>query len=144
MIGKKRLIVVGIGAVIFGLITMSVSADRTNKLPDTVGIHHVTYSDGYVDGPIIEPVHVDDRDGCIEPYPVPVDDTSYLDIDLDIITDDIGDDDSIVIMPYDTNECIGIIDDTDDAQTQSRTASMLGPLGLVGLLGCVLVSKKRK
>jgi hypothetical protein len=114
MIGKKSLIVVGIEAIILGLTTMSVSAYRIHEHPDAVVIHHVTYSDGYIDEPIIAPVYVDEGDGWIEPYPVPVDDISYLDIDLDVITDDTGDDVPIVILPYDANECIGIIDDNDN------------------------------
>ena len=50
----------------------------------------------------------------------------------------------VIIMPYDTNEFIGITDENEETNTRNAGTSVLGPLGLVGLLGCVIVTKRRR
>ncbi len=152
MIMKKSLIMILIGATVLGMVTMSVSADIEDEHPDAAITHDASNGEKSLEEPIIAPASDEDGKIIIAPNPTTVhtEDAPYWENDQDIIapapdrTEVEQENQPVIIMPYDTNEFIGITDENEETNTQNAGTSVLGPLGLVGLLGCVIVTKRRK
>lgn len=125
----KKIILIFVGAVVLGLLTVNVSAGhRINELPNSEIIEEKSVEDVRVEDQLIslDP----DEDLVIAPNPI--------ELDEDLI------DEEIVIMPYDSSEFIGINDEELESNNDYKILSIIGAIGLVGIIGFILIIKRSK
>ena len=129
---KKSYMMLVFWAVVLGMTTLNVSADRENTIPDEIIIHDSCVEDEGLIEPIIAPATDEGGEMVIAPTPVVVDNVEENEIE------------PLIIMPYDQGDFVDFTDNDVVSNDQYSAVSAVGPLCLLGVIGGVFLTKRRK